>query len=366
VRQVGASLLGAVPGVGGVLGRLGGASIGAALLTDHNPERAEAAIDAGGQPYWKQPMLRPNTDASMAGLLSGPTWELGQTSSIGRGGSLLTEADGSPVRRQAVLPEAASPQSAWESGSTVVALNNDGNLDETLDADFKRDLQADAQTPKTDDGSASQLTQAAQALRVSADALQQAGRIEGRLNVSGANNIAAILGRTVDTLAHDNARTGQQGATSERVGAALAGVMGVAPAERDGKVTPPIDGRLNRFQMYAEQALNAGMSGADTAQVLREVKASPDGQLRPETRDRLIHQQREAQGQAWADSVQHIQALEHAARLVPATLSAYGTRAMDMPPNAPPGEPIRLSPAGSSGAVIFTPTHPPQSKEESV
>src|SRR5262249_5643777 len=52
-----------------------------------------------------------------------------------------------------------------------------------------------------------------------------------------------------------------------------------------------------------------------------------------------------------------VQALEHTARLVPAAISGYGTRAM--PSHTPLDGPIRLSPVGSNGAVIFTPTPVP-------
>ncbi len=381
VRQVGDGLLGSLPVMGGAARGLGGASLGAALLTDRNPDHAEAVVDEGGRVSWQQPMLRAAADKNITGLLSGPTWESGTSSTIGRGGLPLQEGDDTPVRKGGIPAEAAHPHNGWGRGEQFapLAVNNDGNLDETLDADFKRDLQSDRQNNRGDDGSSQALNQAAQALstaggalKSSADALKQNAQdsavqnklpsVEGRLNVSGANNIAAVMGRAVEALAQDNKKTGQAGASSERVSAALAGVMGVSPVERDGKAIAPIEGRLNRYQLFADQALNMGLTGADSAQALREVKANPEGRLLPATRDRLIRQQHEERGEAWADSVQQVQALEHAARIVPASISVYGSRAMDIPPSiAAAGEPIRLSPANasSSGAVIFTPTPSP-------
>jgi len=143
------------------------------------------------------------------------------------------------------------------------------------------------------------------------------------------------------------------------VATAMAGVMGISPVQRDGKTVTPIEGRLNRYQMFADQALTMGLTGADSTQVLREAKANPDGHLLPDTRDRLIRQQHEERGESWADSVQHVQSLENSARMVPASITAYGTREMDVPPAETAGQPIRLSPAGSKNStVIFTPAAP--------
>jgi len=74
----------------------------------------------------------------------------------------------------------------------------------------------------------------------------------------------------------------------------------------------------------------------------------------------LLRHQHEGRGEAWNDSVTAVQTLEHAARIVPSAVTAYGTR--DVPQAAQAqvetGQPIILSPAvqGRPGAVIFTPT----------
>jgi len=309
LRRAGDELLGAAPLVGGSLRRLGGASLGAALLTDRNPDNAAAGIDEQGRVTWKQPMLHSGANSTVGSLLTGPTWEPGQTSA-GRGATPLQEADGSAVTKRSVGEEAANPLNGWGRG-TSFSLNNDGNLDETIQADMKQSLRAEKGDKLGGSGAGSdgdRLNQAAQrldeggsALRSSADALKQAVQtqsqqsstaalrgtgdsVEGRLNVTGANNIAAVMSRTIDTLGQQNAATGQQGASSTRVGAAMADVMGMNPVERDGKSSQPIEGRLNRYQMFADQALRMGLSGEDSAQVMREVKANPDGYITPTTR----------------------------------------------------------------------------------
>ncbi len=126
---------------------------------------------------------------------------------------------------------------------TPLALNNDGNLDETLDQDFKRDLSADRSARGGTDNSVEPLNRAGQrldeaggALKAGADALTRAAQanvaqkgmeqVEGRLNVSGANNVAPVMARVVDSLHQQNRTTGQEGANTERVSAAMAGRNG--------------------------------------------------------------------------------------------------------------------------------------------
>ena len=136
----------------------------------------------------------------------------------------------------------------------------------------------------------------------------------------------------------------------------MAGVMGMAPVEREGHPISPIESRIGRFQMFADQALRMGLSGQEANVILRGVKNSPDGRLPVATRDRLIHQQHDTRGEAWADSVQLVRDLENAARTLPTSLSAYGTRSM--PPGMSSGGPVILSPGGKGpgvGPVTFSP-----------
>ncbi len=375
-RRVGEGLLGAAPVVGDTLGKLGGASLGAALLTDHHPDHAEARLNEQGQVTWQQPMLRQGTGNAMTTLLRNPNWEDGQTSAPGGGGLPLQHADGRAVRRGDAAVEAEYPQSGWGQGEAFIpaksaALNNDGNLDETLQQDFQRTLASEKTgSSKVDDDGGQALSNAASKLEMAGSSLKNASeamgrsvqnadsqkrmeQVEGRLNVSGANNIAAVMGRTVNSLQGQNAATGQVGAGNEQVGLAMASAMGMTPVERDGKMVTPIEGRLTRPQLFADQALRMGLSGQDAAEIVREVKSSPDGMLSAATRDRLVHEQHETRGEAWADSVQNVRQIEHSARSLPSAISAYGTRTM---PASASSEPVVLSPATSvNGPVIFTP-----------
>ncbi len=388
-RRVGESVLGAVPGVGGALSRLGGASVGAALLTDRNLDHAEAYQDDDGRVDWRQPMLKSGASSAMSNLLTGATWESGQISSIGSGGTPIRNSDGAAFRRGDVSTEMSNPTSGFGRGETfiptasptdsAISLNNDGNLDETIDQDFKRDLiadkQADSPSSKSDktisgDTGSERLTAAASKLEASGEALGRAAdslrrsvqsadtqkkmdQVEGRMNVSGSSNVASVMGKAVDNLHKQNVASGQMGATNEQTATAMAGAVGITPVERGGKQVSPIEGRVQRYQMFADQALQMGLSGSEASSVVREVKSSPDGKLSSATRDKLVHQQHDQRGESWADSVQTVRNIEHTARSLPNQVTAYGKRAM---PAGSASEPVMFPlPPSNSGAVVFTP-----------
>src|SRR5262249_40413813 len=95
--------------------------------------------------------------------------------------------------------------------ANTIGLNNSGDLDETLEQDFKRDLAADRATdgargrPSADGGASQRLGTAADRIQTAGDTLTRAAealsrsvhtadtqkrmeQIEGRLNVNGAAN----------------------------------------------------------------------------------------------------------------------------------------------------------------------------------
>jgi len=375
-RQAGESVMNAVPGVGGALKRLGGASLGASFLSDRNPDNAEAVLDQKGEITWKQPLLNKSVGSALGGMLTSPKWDDDQTSAPGQNPQALTKSDGSPVRHSDFYREndLAPAMSGATSQFMPVINNGEGSADEIARNDMQQQLRIDRQSGGSGGdgqqlaGSASQLENSAKELKSGADQLKQSAQqartsqnleaVEGRMNVSGSGNVAALLARTIDNLHQENRETGQQGATTERVSKAMAGSMGMTPIQHNGQEVSPIEGRTNLYQMFTDQALRSGVSGNDAAQVLREVKASPNGSMSPATRNRLIQEQREEHGQSWNDSIQNVQALESTARLVPSAVTAYGTRPM---PAETSREPVVLSPAASNGhgAVTFTRTTNP-------
>jgi hypothetical protein len=314
VRRVGQSLLGPV-----------GAVASPALLTDRNPQHEEAHINEQGQVYWQPPMLNRSVDKGMTTMLSGPTWEEGQTSTIGRRSVTLRE-ESEPVRRETVTENATpSGRVSFTPASSVVA-NNDGNLDETINEDFKRNL----------------ASQPANHVPVSV-----ATQIEGRLNIAGIDNIASVLAGAINTISHQNAQSGQHGADTSMVTSAIAGVLGISPVEHNGKVVQPVEHNIARFQLVADQALRMGLSGRATANIIHEIKSRPDGHLPPDKRESLIKHQRN-EGHSWNDSVSQVQRLEHVVHILPDQITAYGFK--NLPQSANPIPVVFTPPIESKGA----------------
>jgi hypothetical protein len=401
-QQIGKTIIGAVPIVGEPLQRVGGASLGAALLTDHNPQHAEAHIDPDGNPYWQQPMLRKGAGNVMSGVLTGPSWEDGAASQIGRGGIPLRRDDGAVYRREDIAAEAVHPTHG-QGGikfSPTTTLNNDGNLDETISEDMKRALAGERHNA-TDGASRSlesaatrlegaaqnastSLTNAANALSRSvhmSDTQKRMEQIEGRMTQSGSANVAQVMAGAVDAIHISNTQDGQIGATNDMVSNAMAGAMGINPVQRDGRTIAPIERDVPRFGMFADQAVAMGLNGKAVERIITEVKSNPDGHLSEKTRDALIHREHDVRGQSWQDSVSNVGRLEHTARMLPGEISAYGTITVMheqsstdpvtfVPPaplttltvfTSPAGEPPHIT---NADPVVFTPPHKSSTEDE--
>jgi hypothetical protein len=362
--RVGHSLLSALPGVGDPMGRVAGPTVGAAFLTDRSRAHEEAHLDEHGNLYWQPPMLRSRMNTVMGGMLSNPAWEEGDSSKIGRGGQPLRNADGEVFRREHIAREQDDARFGWgrpatfrqgvapatESGGShrTLSLDNSGNLDETLNDDFKRSL-ATHQGTATDTASGrleaaagkleASASSAGAALSRAADAQfrsiyaagiqSQIQQTEGRINISGANNVAEVLATAIASL--QKQEPGGTGVDNRAISQAMAGALGISAIEREGKAMSPIERDVPRFQMFADQALHMGLNGEVVKQVLQEVKSNPQGELSPATRDSLISHQHHLRGESWQDSITMVQQLEHAARILPNAISAYGTRTPSIP-----------------------------------
>lgn len=147
---------------------------------------------------------------------------------------------------------------------------------------------------------------------------------EGRLHVRGADGVADVIGKTINTIQAGNAQTGNHGAAPDVVSRALAGAVNVTPMDSN-----PLERHLSRITAFADKAVTMGVGGADAQRVLQEVKADPQGRLSPTTRQTLVQQQR-AMGHAWHTSLENVQSLEAAARQIPDDVHIHGTRPSDL------------------------------------
>jgi hypothetical protein len=101
--------------------------------------------------------------------------------------------------------------------------------------------------------------------------------------------------------------------------------MGVTPEPGD---RAPVQGDVARLGLFGDQALRLGLNGPQAAQVIREVKLRPEGELRPETRTALVNQAHSTLNTGWDGAQQAVSALQRAAAMLPDTITARGTTAV--------------------------------------
>ena len=109
--------------------------------------------------------------------------------------------------------------------------------------------------------------------------------------------------------------------------------MRVTPAA-DG--IPAIKADIARFGLFVDQALRLGLSGDQAEGIVREVKASPDRALEPETRTALVTQVQSERRRNWDHAEQDVRRLEAAAQFLTDEISAYGQ--VKLPPQSKPRE----------------------------
>jgi hypothetical protein len=100
----------------------------------------------------------------------------------------------------------------------------------------------------------------------------------------------------------------------------IAQVMGVSPS--DNRL--PVQENLTRFGLFVDQALQLGLSGAQSESIVREIKESPARNLSETTRDALVTQLVQEQHLPQDDARQQVIRLEQYARGLPDSIAAYG------------------------------------------
>jgi hypothetical protein len=178
----------------------------------------------------------------------------------------------------------------------------------------------------------SALERAAGRLESAADAFSRTGTnttstqpMLGLMRVEGANNVAGVMGDFVSQMRvqrtlEDRPMAG--GVDTLTVTQGVARAMGVTPEAHD---RAPIQGDVARLGLFGDQALRLGLNGTQAAQVIREVKLTPEGTLRPETRSALVNQAHSTLNTGWDGAQSAVNALQRAAALLPNTITARGS-----------------------------------------
>jgi hypothetical protein len=180
-------------------------------------------------------------------------------------------------------------------------------------------------------GDTSALDRAAGRLASAADTLARSGGSQptlGLMRVDGAHNVAGVMGDFVSQARVERALAGQpmtDGVDHFTVAQGVARVMGVTPQPGDHA---PVQGDISRLGLFGDQALRLGLNGVQAAQVIREVKLTPEGTLQPQTRTALVNQARATLHTGWDGAQQAVSALQRAAAMLPDTITARGTVAV--------------------------------------
>ncbi|MDX2159903.1 MAG: hypothetical protein SF162_01125 [bacterium] len=314
-----------VPLIGGALGP----RIGAQLLSDYDPDKAE--YDDKGR-LVSRPMLVP----AVGERLEKMTYPIGKMPRKTKPDApaedealeWIEDDDGeltplfTPVKRKRMgtfTPVATTPTEA--AADEELARERETYADDMRGEEMEQHMSDVAQSGGghgAGSSDASRIESAAARLEGSAEALTRAGLMLGQLRVTGGENVAGVMGDVLN-LANlsGNPRGGLDHLT---VGKLMADALGVTPEA--GK--PPITNDLARFGMFADSAARIGLSGEMTETIVREIKASPDGRLSDERRDALIDGARHTDP-SWSAAEREVNRLEIAARLLPNEITAYGT-----------------------------------------
>ncbi len=289
VRRIGSTVLNGVPSAGGALSRLAGPSLGAQLLPS-------------------------------------------------------AEAPGQANPAQAAAPQATSaPPPAPVSSQNSLALDNGGNLDETIRDDTRQALASEH-----DLAGGNRLSDAATRLEIAGSTMQNAAeqtRQTLRASAANAQPTMLALSSVIDNLREHKAGTPSGVITQKTVGAALAGALDATNNTPDAPSARNTPENRARYQHYVSAALDLGLSGADAGNLVEDVQTHPAGALTSDIRTSLRNRGR-AQGMSWLETIQTVARFEAAARDLSEAL----------PPHAETSPASNPEPKGAADANTHHPT----------
>jgi hypothetical protein len=336
-----------------VIGRAAAPLVGAALLSDRDPAKAE--YDEYGRVI-SRPMLVPAVGEALEG------WTLPKDAKRKRGARSANDADWFEDENGEMVSSFTPTQARRTGMFTPVATVplNEGGEDKS-DARRRQDksdyaaemnseemeqhvsdaLKASTGTHSTlgammeKDGRSdmSRFDQVAARLEASAEALANVARLQmqvmqGQLKVSGGGDVAGVMGDVIRGMQAERVQNGQPavgGTDHLTVADRLARAMGVMPV---GGEKPPVQEDLSRFGLFADQALRLGISGQQAEQVVREVKSSPEGRLTEQTRAALVEQVRSEGNLSYDTAREEVNRLEHSAQMLPNEITVFGMMAV--------------------------------------
>jgi hypothetical protein len=336
-----------------VIGRAAAPLVGAALLSDRDPAKAEydeygrvvsrpMLVPAVGEALegWTLPKdakrkrgARPQNDVDwfedengemVAGFTPARARRTGMFTPVASVPMNEGGEDKSDARRRQERSDYAAEMNSEEMEQHVTdALKASTGTHSTLGAMIERDGKSDM----------SRFDQVAARLEQSAEALANVARLQmqvmlGQLKVSGGGDVAGVMGDVIRGMQAERVQNGQPavgGIDHLTVADRMARALGVMPV---GGEKPPVQADVSRFGLFADQALRTGISGTQAEQIVREVKSSPDGRLTDETRTALVEQVRADGNMSYDTAREEVNRLEHSAAMLPNEITAFGMMAV--------------------------------------
>jgi hypothetical protein len=312
-----------IPIVGGVVGPM----IGATLLTDYDPEKAE--YDDKGR-LIRRPMLVPAVGEGLEAL----TYPLGKRPIKRRAveGELdwFEDEDGElfpgftalkPKRSGMFTPVASTQTPTTASVDKEIVRERQTYADDMRGEEMEEHITDVARSTSAKSGSTTgsdPIEGAAGRLEKSAEALERAAAsLVGSLRISGSADVSSVMGDVMRLLGG----RGVNGVDHLTVAGLMARSVGMMPLD-DGK--PPVREDLARFGLFVDSAARLGLSPEMTERVGREVKETPDRRLTPDTRTELVESAM-ISGRSRDEAEREVNRLEIAARLLPNEMTAYGS-----------------------------------------
>lgn len=333
-----------------VIGRVAAPLVGAALLSDRDPAKAE--YDEHGR-LMSRPMLVPAVGEALDG------WTLPKDAKRKRGahpqndaswfedenGEMISAFTPATARRMGVFtPVSSVPMNDGgedkaearrrQERSDYAAEMNSEEMEQHVSDALKASTGSHSTSGAKDGkGDLTRFDQVAARLEASAEALANAARLQiqamlGQLIVSGGGDVAGVMGDVIRGMQTERVQNGQPaagGADHLTVADRMARAMGVLPV---GGEKPPIQQDVSRFGLFADQALRLGISGDQAEQVVREVKSSPDGSLSEPTRAALVEQVHAGGNLSYDTAREEVNRLEHSAGMLPNEITAFGMMAV--------------------------------------
>ncbi|MEO1780358.1 MAG: hypothetical protein AAFU63_16405, partial [Pseudomonadota bacterium] len=298
-----------------VIGRAAGPLVGAALLTNRNPDDAE--YDETGR-VAARPMLVPAVGAGLDG------WTIPRAARDTVDPLRRTRADADYIEDENgdMLPLSGAPRRTGTfTPDTNLAADDrrqrrSDDAREMGDEEAEQHLSAVMRTSTgvhsplgtmlegRSDNNSNDLRRAADQLANSANRLTT-----GQLQVSGVSDVSSVVADVVGIEQRERQRSGQPADTGidhMQVANRLAQAVGVTP---DASV--PVQRDLARFGLFVDRALRAGLSPAQTETVVREVQTSPDGRLSDTTRTGLDQQVQRTGNTSWSQARDTVDRVEH-------------------------------------------------------